>query len=497
MPKIYRILVSSSTAGILAITHFAGIVHADPSCTAVASTAFVSGVSVAGAGDVNADGYADIIISSTSNGSTEIISGKTGATIFEIVSTKTQDQFGAAVASVADLNGDGIPDILIGAPTSTDVFQFAGRVDVFDGQTGAFVYSVFAPSPGALFGASVAGVGDINGDGFGDFIVGAPENHIRAIPPADGDAYVFSGVDGSVIFSYAGDTTHTFGRAVAGVGDVDNDGIPDFAIGTGAIYSGSVSVYSGATGSLLHKLLAQAEIEQFGAAVSTAGDVNLDGYVDILVGAPNSSVTGPVDGQAYVFSGQTGGLLFALSPDTSLAPFSYEFSGHSVAGGQDIDGDGVTDLVIGAMLAGNDAGKAYVFSGADQSRIAVIAGQNTGERLGFDVTLAGDVNGDCLGDVALASKSATFVYMFQNSCSHPAACAGCCNVPGDANNDGTLNIADVTFGIARVFSGGAAPACADEADPNGDNKVNIADVTFLITRIFAGGRAPVCGTTGV
>ncbi len=72
----------------------------------------------------------------------------------------------------------------------------------------------------------------------------------------------------------------------------------------------------------------------------------------------------------------------------------------------------------------------------------------------------------------------------------------CCSVAGDANHDGALNIADVTFGIARIFSSGPAPVCQDEADSNGDNAFNVADVTYSINRIFGGGPAPVCGTTG-
>lgn len=79
----------------------------------------------------------------------------------------------------------------------------------------------------------------------------------------------------------------------------------------------------------------------------------------------------------------------------------------------------------------------------------------------------------------------------------PDGCdTGCCDTAGDADNNGSVNIADVTFLIARIFAGGPAPPCDDEADANGDNKVNIADVTYLIARIFAGGPAPVCGTTG-
>lgn len=78
----------------------------------------------------------------------------------------------------------------------------------------------------------------------------------------------------------------------------------------------------------------------------------------------------------------------------------------------------------------------------------------------------------------------------------PELVGSCCAVAGDADNSGTINIADITFLIERIFGGGPAPVCNDEADANGDNRVNIADVTYLIARIFAGGAAPVCGTTG-
>ena len=79
----------------------------------------------------------------------------------------------------------------------------------------------------------------------------------------------------------------------------------------------------------------------------------------------------------------------------------------------------------------------------------------------------------------------------------PNPCPGCCDVPGDANNGGSVNIADVTFLIARIFAGGSAPPCCEEGDANGNGSVNIADVTFLIARIFAGGAAPLCGPVGM
>lgn len=79
----------------------------------------------------------------------------------------------------------------------------------------------------------------------------------------------------------------------------------------------------------------------------------------------------------------------------------------------------------------------------------------------------------------------------------PPAGTSCCETAGDANRSGSVNIADVTFMISRIFSGGPAPCCIDEADANGDNRTNIGDITYLISRIFAGGAAPICGTSGI
>ena len=101
----------------------------------------------------------------------------------------------------------------------------------------------------------------------------------------------------------------------------------------------------------------------------------------------------------------------------------------------------------------------------------------------------------------LLAKTITGVVVSDNTIQDAAleSCGGtcgCCQVAGDADHSGTMNIADVTFEIARIFSGGPAPFCQDEADANGTNAFNIADVTFLIARIFSGGPPPICGTTG-
>jgi len=100
-----------------------------------------------------------------------------------------------------------------------------------------------------------------------------------------------------------------------------------------------------------------------------------------------------------------------------------------------------------------------------------------------------------IGQTAVGMASSTNFNLNQGFLQNFSS-AGCCVTPGDYTHDGTFNIADVTAGISRIFSGGVAPACQDEADANGDNTYNIADVTFGIARIFSGGPAPVCGTTG-
>ncbi len=127
----------------------------------------------------------------------------------------------------------------------------------------------------------------------------------------------------------------------------------------------------------------------------------------------------------------------------------------------------------------------------------------TGEQINWQVISGGGGSGSStnfglisvIGQTAVGSGSSTN-FNLSHGFLQSFASAGCCATPGDFNNDATFNIADVTSGIARIFSGGPAPICQDQADANGDNTFNIADVTFGIARIFSGGPAPICGTTG-
>jgi len=491
------------------------LARAESSCTVITSTPLpFTGHEYDDAGDVNSDGLADFMIYNTT---TRLVSGNDGSVLLSVTSThSTQspaDGFGQVGSIIGDINGDGRQDFIVGVPYSRDNNTVGGRVDVFDGETGAVLYSLTPPLPvdGDQFGITVDDLGDINGDGFGDFIVGAPQltstdTLYDPLKIGPGRAFVYSGVDGALLYQYSGDSLQdAYGWQVRGIGNADGDGVNDFAVSAPAFYpydnirAGGVNVYSGASGALLYTLHSGTNKDRFGAAISTAGDIDSDGFDDIVVGAPFDSTLEPEAGRAFVFSGHDGSSLFSLFPDTALLQIDttkVEQFGSVVTGGNDLDADGIPDIVVGGSIY--NIGHVYVISGADQSRITTFIGQSQAERIGGHLEMLADVNGDCIGDLLVGGPTPASVYAFQNGCGVSSACGvGCCNIPGAATNDNLFNIADVSFHIARIFSGGPSPACQDEADANGDNMFNIADVTYDIARIFSGGPMPVCGSTGL
>jgi hypothetical protein len=341
-------------------------------------------------------------------------------------------RFGQSVAVIGDITGDGVPDLLVGGPfhdsefSSTNGFgppQDVGRAFLVNGATLAeiselndpfFQQPLDFPKFGGFFGFSVAALGDINHDGVPDVLVGVPHHsnfaadHINA-----GEAFVFSGADHSILFTLLDpneDEGNRFGYAVAGLGDVNGDGIPDLVIGVPKKNAsdtlpdvGAAYVFSGANGSLIRELDSpnQTLSGRFGSAVANAGDVNHDGKNDIIIGAPGES-------KAYVFSGATGALLFTMaSPAASNANKIPSF-GNAVAGGLDLNGDGIPDFVIGAPNEKNFQGAAYVFSGSNGALLLSLKGPRQAfAKFGTSVAVSPDVTGDGRPDILVGAPDVT------------------------------------------------------------------------------------------
>jgi FG-GAP repeat len=341
-------------------------------------------------------------------------------------------RFGQAIAVVGDVTGDGVPDLVVGGPFHDSEFsgtngfgppQDVGRAFLINGATLAeitelndpfFQQPLDFPKFGGFYGFSVAGIGDVNHDGVPDILVGVPHHsnfdldHINA-----GEAFVFSGADHSILFTLVDpneDEGNRFGYAVAALGDVNGDGVPDMAIASPKLNAsedlpdvGTVYIFSGADGSLIRQLNApdQTLSARFGSAVANAGDVNHDGVNDLIVGAPGVS-------KAYVFNGATGARIFTMTspaaPNANLIP-SF---GDAVAGGVDLNGDGVPDFVIGAPNEKALQGAAYVFNGSNAALLRSLKGPRQGfAKFGTSVAVTTDVTGDGRPDILVGAPDAT------------------------------------------------------------------------------------------
>ena len=374
-------------------------------------------------GDVNDDGKGDIAVGApkedgggnTDQGRAYVYSGADTSLLFTLDTPNPQRNahFGSSVA-VGDVDGDGKADIAGGAYWE-DVGdnEDQGRAYVFSGADGSLLFTLDSPNPqpGAYFGYSVA-VGDVNDDEKGDIAVGAPKEDVGG-NLSQGRVYVFSGVDGSLLFTVDIPNPQAvawFGWSVA-VGDTNGDDIGDVAVGAPKervgdnADQGRAHVFSGADGSLLFSLDSanpQADPFTFFGGSVAVGDANGDGKGDITVGAPNDDVGDNLSqGRAYVFSGANGSLLFTL--DTPNPQMGAWF-GQSVAVG-DVNGDGRGDIAVGALgedVSGNqEEGRAYVFSGADSSLLFSLDNPDHERLSGFGQSVAvGDTNGDGNGDIA-------------------------------------------------------------------------------------------------
>ncbi|KAA3604853.1 MAG: hypothetical protein DWQ01_19790 [Planctomycetota bacterium] len=229
-------------------------------------------------------------------------------------------------------------------------------------------------------------VGDVNGDAIDDFIVGAHQATPYLNTEA-GEVGVFSGLDGSLIYHYEGGYPYeTLGRQVGGLGDVNGDGVPDFAAMDLASGSrGAVNVASGATGEILYRIEGTVHGEMFGSMLEEVGDTNIDGCSDILVGAPWYPVGQEHPGAAYLISGLDGSIIHLVIGDCEIN----SFLGERGTGIKDLDGDGLRDFAIGDTSADvnqvRNTGAVYFYSSRDGALIHQMAGQQS-EGMGWSIS---------------------------------------------------------------------------------------------------------------
>jgi hypothetical protein len=289
------------------------------------------GVSVAGAGDVNNDGYDDVLVGANLYDNGELGEGvaflykgsATGPALAATWSTEGNQAsagYGFSVSSAGDVNNDGYHDVIIGSPQYNDGVSGEGKAFVYHGSSTGLASTAAWTASGGLsgvnFGYSVARAGHVNNDNFGDVIVGAYK--YANGQTAEGRAFVYHGTSGGLQTSAAwyaesDQASAQFGESVAGAGDVNADGFDDVVVGAslydnGETNEGSVFVYLGAIAGISGAswvLDNNVQNSTLGVSVSGAGDVNADGYDDIIAGAQNfdGPANGTADGRAYLFLG--------------------------------------------------------------------------------------------------------------------------------------------------------------------------------------------------
>jgi hypothetical protein len=304
---------------------------------------------VAGGGDYDGDGVPDVIVGAPRDylgngaGSISIYSGATGANLVRQYGFANNDDFGWSVAFLGDLDGDGYDEYAVGALNASAAY-------VFHGGYGSLMFTLTGQSNTSWLGASVSRLGDVNGDAIPDFLVGEPKfDAWWFFQNENGRAIACSGADGSELWEVEGSSTGDWmGLSVADLGDTDGDGVDDVVVGAPHVFGvGAAYVISGQTGGWRFPLYGDGTNDLFGWSVSGLGsDISGDGVPDFIVGAPGfdaSEFSILANGYARTFSGSDGTLFDTFEGNTQYLDRNY---GLSVCGG-DFNGDGFGDWVIG------------------------------------------------------------------------------------------------------------------------------------------------------
>lgn len=395
------------------------------------------GISIACAGDVNGDGLSDLVIGcflydgpEVNEGVAWIYHGGTsglGSLPSVLEANQTDARMGYCVAHAGDVNGDGFDDLIVGAYLWDDGEANEGGFFVYYGSPTGFSATPDAilqmNQAAARMGTGVAGAGDVNGDGYADVIVGAP-NFTTGGPVGEGTIFVYhgspSGISLTPDFQFESNVGGAqLGNSVAGIGDINGDGYSDVAAGAWFYESspaqdneGKVYVFHGSPSGLSPTPAFEFEGNQLGAfcgnSVAGAGDVNGDGYSDMLVAAYRHDVVTTDEGRVYIFHGSPLG--FTVPAGMRESTQAGSFYGSQVASAGDVNGDGFSDVLIGADVYDNgqsNEGIVQVFYGSTTGISATPSVQleenQAAARFGHSVSSAGDVNGDGYSDVIIGA----------------------------------------------------------------------------------------------
>jgi predicted aspartyl protease len=350
-------------------------------------------------GDVDGDRAEDFVTSSPSFGAAGsnmgriyVYSSRSGRLLWT-ADGAAGDRLGVGIEAAGDVNGDGKGDVIGSAPGGA-------YAKVYDGQTGAVLLSLKAGAPTDRFGAHVSGIGDVNGDKVPDLIVGAPGGP-QSAADYTGRAYVFSGKDGAVLFTFKGDRGgDAFGSAVSGATVAGKTTIIIGAGSGGPDQTGRAAVYHSLSDTPAFYVDGDATDRALAAMfVGVPGDLDGDGVQDVYASDWNGAAKGPGTGRVYLHSGKTGTLLFDVTGENAGDNLG---STQAIAG--DVDGDGTPDLILGAWQYGGAAvsgGRAYLYSGKTGQLLKTYTNRVPGDTFTFDGVGIGDVDGDGIIDLLI------------------------------------------------------------------------------------------------
>ena len=434
------------------------------------------GFSIAAAGDLDHDGTPDLLAGGPNSsgsgggryfGTALVYSGSTGALLLRVDALQSNWQLGYSVDHLGDLDGDGDPDYVIGSPGA---WSESGMVEVYSGRTGLALQQDIGITSGDRWGYSVSSTGDFDADGTPDYLAGSPLANSYGVG-WKGRAVAYSGATGTPVYDFRGAPGASLGNTVAGAGDVDRDGHDDFLVSDpsappGTYCQGEIVVYSGATGTPILRVVGRPG-DGLGSVADGGRDVNGDGTSDfaaVSVRTCPGTVTG--SGLVQVYSGRDGSLILEIevaTPDSLVTP--------AIALGEDLDQDGLLEFLVGAPRSGS----------------AYLPGAGTASLLGLDPYLTFDSTELSAGSGIPVHALLEFPY---REGLHPYVLLASLRGPGKTTLNGLVVPLREDELFRRIRSGWAPPLAPElhgTLDPLGRATVPIRAIPAMT--VHAGRRA--------